>query len=159
MSAVHDDHVEHVSMGLIQDFVVGIKILRISLGQDRSCRVQMLRVMSMRVMRIQGLNEVVLRSGNKDLILAEHGLKFLACEDGIKQILSSSPSSKIPSVMNKTYIIAFQVLPGPVDSRKLAVAGILKRNIVSLVVLLISEVKGISLRVPLALRADVDGKV
>ena len=45
--------------------------------------------------------------------------------------------------MNKTYIIAFQVLPGPVDSRKLAVAGILKRNIVSLVVFLISESSGI----------------
>ena len=61
--------------------------------------------------------------------------------------------------MNKTYVVGFQILPGPIDSRELAVAGILERDIVPLIILLISEIKRISLGIPLSLRADMDGKI
>ena len=41
--------------------------------------------------------------------------------------------------MHKSNIVGFQILPGPVDSRELAVAGILERDIIPLIILLISE--------------------
>ena len=53
--------------------------------------------------------------------------------------------------MHKSNIVGFQILPGPVDSRELAVAGILERDIIPLIILLISEIKRISLGIPLSL--------
>ena len=61
--------------------------------------------------------------------------------------------------MHKTDIIAVKILPSPVDAGKLAVARILDRDIVALIVLLITEIKRIALGVLLSFRSDMDRKV
>ena len=89
----------------------------------------MLRVMRVGIVRIQGLDHIALRLGNKDLILAQHRFKFLAGQDRIEQILPFISSAKIASVMNKPDIIAVQMLPCPVNTRKFTVSRILDGDI------------------------------
>ena len=93
----------------------------------------MLRVMRVGIVRIQGLDHIALRLGNKDLILAQHRFKFLAGQDRIEQILPFISSAKIASVMNKPDIIAVQMLPCPVNTRKFTVSRILDGDIISLI--------------------------
>ena len=159
MRAVHNDHIKHISVCLVKYFIIGFQIFGISLGQDRPRGVEMLRVMRMRIMGIKSLDKVVLGLGDEDLILAEHGLELLAGEYGIKHVLASFPAAKIASVMNKAYIIAVQILPRPIDPGEFAVSGVLDRDVVSHIVLLIPEIKGISLSVLLALSAHMDRKI
>ena len=51
MRAVHDDHIKHINVRLVKDLVVGFEILGISLGQDRPCGIQMLRIMCVCIVR------------------------------------------------------------------------------------------------------------
>jgi hypothetical protein len=82
----------------------------------------------MGVMRIQRLNKVVLGLGNKNFVLAQHGLQFPSCEDRIKQIFSSSLPAEIPPVMHKSNIVGFQILPGPIESGELAIIRVFLRE-------------------------------
>ena len=93
-------------MGLIQDLIIRAEILGILLGQNSPGRIKMFGVMGMRIVRIQCLDHVTSRFGNKHLILAEHGLKFFTCKNGIKDIAAPVPAAKISSVMNKAEIVA-----------------------------------------------------
>ena len=61
--------------------------------------------------------------------------------------------------MHEAYIITLQILPGPIYPRKFAVSRILERDIISLIVLLIAEIKGPSLCIPLALGAYMYRKI
>ena len=129
--ARHDEHVEHVATRLVE---VGVQVLQ-ALRAHRphafaqGAQLRAILVKGMPVVRGDGLDVVVARLGHHHLALRGQCGSFLG-----RQHPTLARARKVPTVVHQAQPVARKVPPAPPQGRQLAVARVLLRDVIALVI-------------------------
>ena len=79
---------------------------------------QILFIISMLILTAHGLNIIISLHWKNDIILLNQSFIIFSMKNSrlfLLYILRMHPASKVPAIMAKPNILAFQILPGPVQ--------------------------------------------
>lgn len=157
--APHNHHIEHVSAGLLHHFVEGRHIIQMEFFYDFPAPVQVLREEGMAVVGVEALNVVMPFCRNKHCILGKEMFQFLMGQHLVEGIFPFSLSFEVAAIVNQSQVVGVKIFPCPVHAGELTEVRILLGNIVTRIVLGISQIQRMPFVVHLPFRSHVKRKV
>ena len=136
-SLFHGKHVQDVELPPIHDGGEGLAVFWVFFGDDFFHFVQVFFVMGVFILTADGFDVVVPLHGQDHIILAQELFVIGLGKDGLLfvfQVIGPDLVSKIPTIVAQADIIAFQVLPGPIQPSEFTVVGIFGRDVISRIV-------------------------